>query len=200
MLHTTWHSLFKGLSVAAALVSSANAQADGPALGDARIRQSDVVGGALSLQDIRRAGMVVFSTPFNRLDGYGDGPVDLADPLSPGGRPTLQGNGTFLRVNGLDAQSCLECHSSASNRTIPFRFGVGGHGAAKEVAVVRVPLINGIASTVSTAILPPDTRTARSLISGWKRSVRRQYSLISCRIPGISASLPAKVMGRVCQR
>lgn len=130
MLHTTWHSLFKGLGVAAALVSSANAQADGPALGDARIRQSDVVGGALSLQDIRRAGMVVFSTPFNRLDGYGDGPVDLADPLSPGGRPTLQGNGTFLRVNGLDAQSCLECHSSASNRTIPFRFGVGGHGAS----------------------------------------------------------------------
>ena len=130
MLHTTWHSLFTGLGVAAALVSCANAQADGPALGDARIRQSDVVGGALSLQDIRRAGMVVFSTPFNRLDGYGDGPVDLADPLSPGGRPTLQGNGTFLRVNGLDAQSCLECHSSASNRTIPFRFGVGGHGAS----------------------------------------------------------------------
>lgn len=118
------------LCLAAALAPSAHAQADGPALGESRVRQSDVVGGAMSLQDVRRAGMVVFSTPFNRLDGYGDGPVDLIDTLSPGGRPTLQGNGTFLRVNGLDAQSCLECHSSASNRTIPFRFAVGGHGAS----------------------------------------------------------------------
>ena len=120
----------RALCLAWALASSAHAQADGPALGDSRVRQSDVVGGAMSLQDVRRAGMVVFSTPFNRLDGYGDGPVDLTDTLSPGGRPTLQGNGTFLRVNGLDAQSCLECHSSASNRTIPFRFAVGGHGAS----------------------------------------------------------------------
>ncbi len=130
MIRFALNSAAPALGFTALLVSSAHAQADGPALGDSRIRQTDVVGGAMSLQDIRRAGMVVFSTPFNRLDGYGDGPVDLADPLSPGGRPTLQGNGTFLRVNGLDAQSCLECHSSASNRTIPFRFGVGGLGAS----------------------------------------------------------------------
>ena len=123
--------------VGAALVACAPAaaalpvpQADGPALGDARVTQSDITSGALSFDDVRAAGLRVFATSFNRHDGFGDGPMDPVDPISPGGRPTLQGNGTFLRVNGLDAQSCLECHAVGSNAEVPFRFAVGGVGAS----------------------------------------------------------------------
>ncbi|MEM9803185.1 MAG: di-heme oxidoredictase family protein [Planctomycetota bacterium] len=106
------------------------AQADGPALGTSRITQGDITSGSLSLDEIRAAGLRMFATPFNRLDGYGDGSMDPLDPTSPGGRPTLQNNGTFLRVNGLDAQTCMECHAVGSNATVPFTFAVGGVGAS----------------------------------------------------------------------
>jgi len=95
------------------------------------VTQEQIENGELSLKEIRRQGMLVFSTPFTRADGYGDGPFDRSeDPILPGGRPTLQGNGTYLRVNGLDGQTCLECHSIVSNRPIPARFGIGGVGGA----------------------------------------------------------------------
>ena len=69
--------------------------------------------GAIDLDDLRALGLSVFSTPFNEYDGYGDGPYDPSEtnPVLPGQRPTLQGNGLLLRINGLDAQSCNECHS-----------------------------------------------------------------------------------------
>jgi len=106
---------------------------EGPALERAgvTITQEQIASGELSLDEIRRQGRLVFSTPFNKADGYGDGPFDAGeDPIAPGGRPTLQGNGTFLRVNGLDGQTCLECHSIVSNRSIPARFGIGGVGGS----------------------------------------------------------------------
>ncbi len=111
---------------------------ESPALGNNRITQNDITGGALSLFDIRLAGMKIFSTPFNSLDGYGDGPgVNPLDPVSPGDRPTLQNNGTFLRINGLDAQTCMECHSVGSNATVPFRFAVGGVGGVNNNAMFQ---------------------------------------------------------------
>ncbi len=111
-------------------ISHASPQGDGPALGTNRVTQGDITGGSMTLDDIRAAGLKMFATPFNRLDGYGDGPMDPVDPISPGGRPTLQNNGTFLRVNGLDAQTCMECHSVGSNATVPFTFAVGGVGSS----------------------------------------------------------------------
>ena len=107
---------------------------EGPALGS-RITQEDIESGRLSLRRLRREGMRIFSTPFNALDGYGDGPMNVLDPTSPGGRPTLGDNGTFLRVNGLDSQACLECHSVLSARTVPARFAVGGAGGISAVAL-----------------------------------------------------------------
>lgn len=92
------------------------------------ITQAQIEAGEVSLREIRRRGRLIFSTPFSKQDGYGDGPIDPGDPISPGGRPTLQGNGTFLRVNGLDSQSCLECHAVLSYRVVPALFGVGGVG------------------------------------------------------------------------
>lgn len=95
---------------------------DEPALGppELRVRQSDMDSGALGLWQIRQAGFRFFTTRFRHADGYGDGPAEL------GGRPTLQGNGTFLRVNGLDSQSCLACHDVVSSDAVPVITGVGG--------------------------------------------------------------------------
>jgi hypothetical protein len=104
-----------------------------------RINQSDIEAGKLSIKQIRKGGLLVFVTPFNKADGYGDGIPDLnlLDNRSPGNRPTLQGNLTFLRVNGLDSQTCLECHTIISNAEVPARLGVGGVGGASQNAMFQ---------------------------------------------------------------
>jgi hypothetical protein len=110
---------------------------EGPRLGpiDERITQDSIVSGDLDLQELRKAGMKIFTTPFNRFDGMGDGPVNRNDTTSPGGRPTLQNNGVILRINGLDAQTCQECHSIVSTATVPPTLGVGGSGTIATVAM-----------------------------------------------------------------
>lgn len=98
----------------------------------------------LSLQEVRRRGLSMFTTPFNSLDGLGDGPFDPAesDPRSFGQRPTLQGNGRFLRLNGLDAQSCNECHTIVSAATRPPSLGIGGVGGVVQNALILPSLID----------------------------------------------------------
>jgi hypothetical protein len=119
-----------------------------PAIGtlDELLGQFD--NGDLSLDDLRRMGLSVFSTPFNTLDGFGDGPFDPSE-LGPDGstlefghRPTLQGNGTLLRVNGLDAQSCNECHTIVSNDTRPPTLGLAGVGGMVQNAIIMPSLID----------------------------------------------------------
>jgi len=98
------------------------------ALDGVTITQAEIASGKTSLKRIRMSGLRVFSTPFNALDGLGDGPVGAVDRTSPGGRPTLGGNGMHLRVNGLDSQSCLDCHAVLSSTTVPASFAPGGAG------------------------------------------------------------------------
>ena len=96
---------------------------------------------SMSLTDIRREGALVYTTPFRHADGHGDGPgINPNDPttengsgdgdgiLGNTGRPTLQGNGTFLRVNGLDTQTCQECHGVINSSVIPPILGIAGQG------------------------------------------------------------------------
>ncbi len=107
---------------------------EGPALGE-RITQNMIVND-LSLKQIRKEGLRIFSTPFNLFDGLGDGPINPLDTVSPGGRPGgIQTPDTpFLRMNGLDSQTCLECHGIRSNAKIPAEFAVGGFGAFSDSA------------------------------------------------------------------
>ena len=100
--------------------------------------------GDVDLDDLRALGLSVFTTPFNTFDGYGDGPFDPAeiDTAAFGHRPTLQGNGLSLRVNGLDAQSCNECHTIVSNRTRPPTLGLGGVGGLVQNAIIMPSLID----------------------------------------------------------
>lgn len=144
------------------LLAPAVLQDDGPALGPDRLTQAEVVSGNLSLDDLRTHGLRIFATPFNRHDGHGDGPVDPFDPSSPGGRPTLGHGSAFLRVNGLDSQSCFECHSVISSASIPARLGVGGSGQASASAmggITRIDIIdnggNGFAAFNGRLINPP---------------------------------------------
>jgi len=98
----------------------------------------------MTLKQIRKRGLKVFSTPFTKADGYGDGPAGLTaeDRAKNGGRPTINNNGTFLRINGLDSQTCLECHSVISRATIPMRFGIGGVGGINNSPVGGATFFN----------------------------------------------------------
>lgn len=124
-----------------ALVGSAGAQQavvpmEGPCLRNPRLTQAEVTNGTYTLLELRRRGLELFSTPFNRFDGYGDGLVDASDPVSPGGRPVTSAG--WLRANGLDAQSCVECHNIVSNLMIPPRLGVGGAGGIAATSFPRL--------------------------------------------------------------
>lgn len=124
--------LISGMFTTWSLLAQADLPSEGPRLSP-RIEQEDIEN--MSLLEIREAGRRIFSTPFNLKDGLGDGPLDPSeDPTEIGGRPTLQGNGIFLRLNGIDSQSCLECHSVLSNATIPATFAVGGVGGVSDSA------------------------------------------------------------------
>jgi hypothetical protein len=121
--------LFTAIFFSMFAVTSPNAKSivsvtgEGPNL-KPRITQAQVV--SWPLPKIQKNGVRIFATPFNFHDGFGDGLYDSSAPIDDGGRPTLQLNGTFLRVNGLDGQTCAECHFIKSNSTIPFTFGLGG--------------------------------------------------------------------------
>jgi hypothetical protein len=101
-----------------------------------RIEQSNLEDFAVS--DMIKHGRRIFTTPFTILDGLGDGPIDESDPTVFGGRPTIDDNGQFLRVNGLDSQSCNECHSIVSNATRPPLLGIAGVGGVSTNAFFRV--------------------------------------------------------------
>ena len=95
--------------------------------------------GETALDHVRRAGLEVFTRPVTSTAGYGDGPFEPIEfpPSVPGNRPTLQGNGTSLRVNGLDAQSCNECHTIVSHATVPPTLGIGGVGGLAQNALIN---------------------------------------------------------------
>lgn len=133
-----WFAAF----VLAAGLSSAPAWAEEPNHPENPPEHGDIVTGLeigeLTLHEVRQMGLFVFTTPFNRLDGMGDGPFDPleTDTRSFGQRPTLQGNGMYLRVNGLDAQSCNECHTIVSNHERPPELGIGGVGGIVQTAMI----------------------------------------------------------------
>ncbi len=128
-------SLLASTGLAVPALAQSVPPGESPAIFRPRVTQAAVTSGLFTVDQIRLAGMTLFTTPFNRFDGFGDGPMNHADPTTPGGRPTLQNNGTFLRINGLDAQTCQECHSIGSNAVIPFRFAIGGVGGASNNAM-----------------------------------------------------------------
>ena len=101
-----------------------------------RIQQSDFA--SMIVKEMIEHGRRIFSTPFTIMDGLGDGPMDPGDPTSFGGRPSIDNNGMFLRINGLDSQTCNECHSIVSNAERPPLLGIGGVGGVSTNAFFKV--------------------------------------------------------------
>jgi hypothetical protein len=146
------------LAAVAAMVTGGDARADTPNHRDFGSLEAIVDAlhrGDVDLDDVRTLGLFVFTTPFNAQDGYGDGPLDPAetDPVDLGQRPTLQGNGTLLRVNGLDAQSCNECHSLVSHATRPPTLGIAGVGPAVTNAII-LPSVIDVADSTDPRVRP----------------------------------------------
>ena len=140
MLRLSWSLIILQLALLFALSVGSFAQnppGERSAMGALQISQDDIANARISPSTLRRLGGLLFSTPFTKLDGHGHGPVSAHEPDLLETRPTLQGNGTFLRVNGLDAQTCMECHSVLSNAVVPFRFGVGGVGSSSSNAMFK---------------------------------------------------------------
>jgi hypothetical protein len=137
---------------------------DGPRLTE-KLNQEELAAGRVPFSEVRRLGMLMFTTPFNKHDGFGDGAYDPTQPNRSeftGNRPNIQNNGTFLRVNGLDAQTCLECHTITSNATVPATLGVGGVGGISQNPMPGSALIdvsdseqNGFARLNGRMINPP---------------------------------------------
>ena len=140
------------LFVASLCVPETLARDDGPALSRQPLGMDDLgsglADGSITLQALRHRGLRVFTTPFNTHDGFGDGPFDHElPPTLPGNRPTLQGNGLLLLVNGLDAQACNECHSIVRASARPPVLGIGGVGGVVQNALIAPSLIDVADST-----------------------------------------------------
>ena len=104
-----------GLSIVMALTGCfiVSSRADQPVadqrnlISEVRVDQDDINAGRVAFEDLFYAGKHIFSNRFTSEDHYGEGPE--------GPRRSKQvfndrENYPFLRFNGLDAQSCLECH------------------------------------------------------------------------------------------
>jgi hypothetical protein len=122
----------------------ASAQVDGPAHTETDdLTLADIQN--LSFKELRELGQAVFTTPFNTHDGLGDGPYDPGEwpPFEFGHRPGLQTDDThFLRINGLDAQSCNECHVIVSHATRPPTLGIAGVGGIVQQAIILPTMLD----------------------------------------------------------
>ncbi len=120
--------------------SSALDEYDGNLKPEIRTDQEDINSGAVSVNELFYRGAHIFSNNFTATDGFGeapDGPRRSSQDLA-GNQIT-----PFLRFNGLDAQSCLECHNSLgmqrgeSTMSMPRQLGmVGGSGGVSANVLV----------------------------------------------------------------
>jgi len=134
----------------------------------ATIDQTQLQQGGIPLPDVLRSGQRFFTTPYQPYDpktksgdGYGEGPV--YDPTTmtwfagtgPGPRWSqkkvfyrgAQVGWPFLRLDGLDSQSCYECHNSIGTYTVPATSGGG---------TTRKPgSVGGAAGSNSNAFINP---------------------------------------------
>src|SRR3954470_328736 len=110
----------------------------------ATIDQTKLEAGQYPLPQVLRSGPRFFTTPYQPYnattkagDGYGEGPVyDAATGKFNGGQGPRYAQKKvfyrgqmvgwpFLRLDGLDSQSCYECHNSIGSYRVPAAQGGG---------------------------------------------------------------------------
>ena len=202
MLRMRLTAMFCGIWVVA---SASYAQQDGPALPEDSLTMDQLIyglsDGSVTMDHLRRRGLEVFTTPFNTFDGYGDGPFANETPTSdPGRRPTLQGNGLTLRINGLDAQSCNECHSFVKRSTVPPELGIGGVGGIVNNALILPTLMDVADSTEAGALFVPGHDPALIMAPDGTADFNGRYANPPFLFGGGGVELLAKEMTRDLQR
>ena len=175
------------------------AQQDGPALPDKDLTLDQLIqglsDGSMTLNSLRRVGLEVFTTPFNTLDGFGDGPFANEFPTTQfGHRPTLQGNGLSLRINGLDAQSCNECHSIVTQSTRPPTLGIGGVGGLVQTALISPSIIDVADSSDARVSYSPGHLPDLALSSDGKADFNGRFAIPPFLFGGGGVELLAKEM------
>ena len=125
------------------------ADTDRPSLvAGVRVDQEEITTGQVSFREIMEIGRHLFTQRFTAEDGYGEGPygpretkrqeAGLHGPMAAFGKLP------WMRINGLDSQSCLECHSVS---------GMDAQGYA--VPDARTPRNDGVsgAGTIATSAM-----------------------------------------------
>lgn len=198
-------ALVWAVCVSSVWASASHAQQDGPALPDDPLTMDQLIyglsDGSLTMDSLRRKGLQVFTTPFNTFDGYGDGPFRYELPASePGRRPTLQGNGLTLRINGLDAQSCNECHTIVRASAVPPVLGIGGVGGIVNNALIMPTLMDVADSTEDRAFFAPGNDPALAMAPDGTADYNGRYANPPFLFGGGGVELLAKEMTRNLQQ
>ena len=112
---------------------------DAPAIAE-HTSQREIDDGDLTIEEVIRRGEMLFSAPFNTLDGAGRpetadverrNNVSIANP-----RERREFPDNFNRISAPDANTCLECH------TLPRAGGGAGNAANVFVLADRIPFAN----------------------------------------------------------
>lgn len=113
------------------------------------IDQAALLAGKYPLKVVLEAGQNLFNNPFEVANGHGEGrngPRSLQRKTwNPRGVTDDQDAWPFLRVNGIDSQSCFECHNTIGKETPA--------DAATPAAVRRPGAQGGPAGVASTAFI-----------------------------------------------
>jgi hypothetical protein len=140
------------LFFASLMLGYSSASAQNPVF-DINIDQQKLLSGGYPLQQVLQSGGQFWTTPFTQYnaqtkmgDGYGEGvngprsaQRKIFDPSTP--------NYPFLRLNGLDSQSCYECHNSIGSDP--------GYGAGTPLLRKQPGSVGGSAGFNSTAFINP---------------------------------------------
>lgn len=133
------------------------ADADRPSLVPGiRVDQDDIGAGYVSFREMMEIGRHLFTQRFTAKDGYGEGPYGPREVKR-------QEEGThgpmaafaklpWMRVNGLDSQSCLECHSVAG-------MDADAYAARPEARTTRTDGLSGAGTVATSAIINPMRQT-----------------------------------------
>lgn len=151
-----WSALAVGPALALSLVGAAAQQ---PNITSAvTIPQQDVIAGRVPLRKIIESGAHFFSYPYTLTDGWGEGPEGPRawqrkalypnSPFTPYANPdgSIPPPIPMLRLNGIDSQSCFECHTSIGATVLPDLTGTGA-------ATRTQPAIGGTAGIANLAFI-----------------------------------------------
>lgn len=127
------------------------ADADRPALvAGVRLDQDEISAGLVSFREMMEIGRHLFTQRFTAEDGYGEGPDGPRETkrreAGQHGPMAAFGKLPWMRINGLDSQACLECHSvsgmdaqgyAVPDARTPRNDGVSGAGTIATSAIIN---------------------------------------------------------------